>query len=86
VKAKLEFDLPEEQSEFMLAANAGKYASVLWDVEQQVFRPARKHGYSGPHSMELNKLCENEDVAEAIHLLEQLYYEIKNSTLMVADE
>jgi hypothetical protein len=33
-KATLTFDLPEEQSEFDLANNAGKYYSVLWDLDQ----------------------------------------------------
>lgn len=82
MKGKLEFDLPEEREEFELAVNAGKYSSLLWEIEQQVFRPARKHGYSGASSQELNKLCENEDVCEAIHLLEKLYYELKNEYLI----
>ena len=33
-KATLEYNLPEEQDEFELAANAGKYYSVLWDIDQ----------------------------------------------------
>ena len=33
-KATLEYNLPEEQDEFELAANAGKYYSVLWDLDQ----------------------------------------------------
>jgi len=33
-KAILEFDLNEEQYEFEQAANAGKYRSVLWDLDQ----------------------------------------------------
>lgn len=32
--AKLEFNLPEEQTEFELAVNASKYHSVLWDLDQ----------------------------------------------------
>lgn len=34
MKAILEFNLPEEQSEFDLANNASKYYSVLWDLDQ----------------------------------------------------
>jgi hypothetical protein len=33
-KAILEYNLPEEQSEFEEANNAGKYYSVLWDLDQ----------------------------------------------------
>ncbi len=46
MKGILEFDLPMEQEEFDAAANAGKLSAALFDVRQQVFRPARKHGYS----------------------------------------
>jgi hypothetical protein len=34
MKAKLIFDLPEEQSDFELATNAAKYYSVLWNIDQ----------------------------------------------------
>ena len=33
-KATLEFNLNEEQYEFEQAVNAGKYRSVLWDLDQ----------------------------------------------------
>jgi hypothetical protein len=33
-KATIQFNLPEEQSEFDLANNASKYYSVLWDLDQ----------------------------------------------------
>ena len=33
-KATLTFDLPEEQDEFDTVNNAGKYYSVLWDLDQ----------------------------------------------------
>jgi hypothetical protein len=33
-KVILEFNLPEEQDEFDTANNAGKYYSVLWDLDQ----------------------------------------------------
>jgi len=46
VKGILEFDLPMEQEEFEQASSAGKLSAALFDVRQQVFRPARKHGYS----------------------------------------
>jgi len=45
-KAILEFNLPEEETELHLAINAGNLQAAIWDVSQEVFRPARKHGYS----------------------------------------
>lgn len=45
MKATLTFSLPEEQEEFNLATHASRYHSALWDTSQEVFRPARKHGY-----------------------------------------
>lgn len=33
-KATLTYNLPEEHDEFDLASNAGKYYSVLWDLDQ----------------------------------------------------
>jgi len=33
-EAILKFTLPEEQSEFDITSNAGKYYSVLWDLDQ----------------------------------------------------
>jgi hypothetical protein len=34
MKAKLEFDLPEEQSEFRCAVNGVNWMSVCWDMDQ----------------------------------------------------
>ena len=45
-KAILEFNLPEESVELDMAINAGNLQAAIWDVSQEVFRPARKHGYS----------------------------------------
>jgi hypothetical protein len=33
-EAILKYNLPEEQDDFELATNAGKYYSVLWDLDQ----------------------------------------------------
>lgn len=49
MKATLEFNLPEEQEEFDRTQQAGKMHSALWDIGNDVFRPARKHGYSDSH-------------------------------------
>jgi len=44
MKAKLEFDLPEEQPEFNLACKAGELHGNLWDLTEQI-RTWRKHGH-----------------------------------------
>jgi hypothetical protein len=36
VKAILEFNLPEENSEFLMAQRGGDYFSYLWDLDQQL--------------------------------------------------
>ena len=73
MKATLEFELPEEQESFDIAARAGLLHAALWDTAQEVFRPARKHGYAELRLHELNAI---EEVNEAISLLEKKFYEI----------
>jgi hypothetical protein len=46
VKATLEFNLPEEQEEYEITRQAYKMHSAFWTIGNEVFRPARKHGYS----------------------------------------
>ena len=47
---------------------------ALWCINQQIFRPARKHGYN---CAKLNKLIEeNEGAGDIIELLEQKFFEI----------
>lgn len=58
-KAILEFNLPEESVELDMAINAGNLQAAIWDVSQEVFRPARKHGYS---DSTLQRLVEQLDV------------------------
>lgn len=47
-KATLEFDLNEidDQKEFRRAINATKAYLALHAIANEIFRPARKHGYS----------------------------------------
>lgn len=90
MKATIEFNLPEEQEEFELAVKAGKYRAALWEISQQVFRPARKHGYS---NMRIQTLLDTTDSVkvpamdgytedmvgggtELIGELEKLFYQI----------
>lgn len=42
----LTFNLPEEQEEFDLAIHGSDAATALEQVRSEIFRPARKHGYS----------------------------------------
>ena len=44
MKAKLEFDLPDDQPEFNLACKARELHSNLWDLTGQI-RIWRKHGH-----------------------------------------
>lgn len=70
----LKFTLPEEKEELTQALNAGELHSALWSVAQEVFRPARKHGYSDPNiQAALDKCIEGE---ELVSLLEKKFYEI----------
>jgi len=77
MKASLHFNLPEEQNEFEDAVALGKMKAVLWDISQEIFRPARKHGYAD-HRMK-KFVDENgdlkDDVAEAIGVLEEMFYD-----------
>lgn len=75
MKAILEFDLSDadERDAHLRAIKAPDAYAALWDIAQEVFRPARKHGYSDP---DLNKLLKSDDVEEAISLLEKRFYQI----------
>ena len=44
MKAKLIFDLPDEQFDFELCRKAGDLHSNLWDLTQQILA-LRKHGH-----------------------------------------
>jgi hypothetical protein len=83
VKAILEFNLPEEQSEFDLATRAGNMHAALWDIAQEIFRPARKHGYN---NQDIQAALNHTDTVttpegygagtELISQLEKMFYEI----------
>lgn len=45
MKGILEFNLPEESEEHRMAVNANAAYAALDEIGNQVFRPARKHGY-----------------------------------------
>lgn len=73
MKATLTFDLPEESAEHQQAVSAGAAFAALWDIDRELFRPARKHGYG---DSELDRLLEDEKVARAIELLEEKFQRI----------
>lgn len=84
--ATLQFNLDDEYAakEYLKCVHADHLVQLLEQVQQDIFRPARKHGYtSSKHSSQLNRLLEIPEVAEAIELLEELYYDAKQETLTV---
>jgi hypothetical protein len=82
MKAKLIFNLPEEKSEFELAQKGVDFAEALSEIKNEVFRPARKHGYP---SSDIQRLLEELDnssegkATELIGLLEERFYQIINN-------
>lgn len=65
MKATLEFELPEERSEFETANRGGEYASALHDIKQ-VFRSFHKHTDQTP-----------EDIAAAFQAIEAIVSEVE---------
>ena len=57
MKATLEYDLPDEQEEFEKAVNGGRYAYVIWQLDQYL----RANTKYAPDSMpdEVYKAYEN---------------------------
>lgn len=69
----IEFNLPEENEELDTTLKASKMSIALFDIQNELFRPSWKHGYSDET---LQKLCENEDVQKAIEILHKKFIEI----------
>lgn len=69
MKVALYFKLPEEQEEYETTMKAGAMSSVLFKVRNELFRPARKHGYTDPKLQEL--LESFEEVRMFVSLLEE---------------
>lgn len=70
-----------ERLKRMLGADAA--FSALWDIGQEVFRPARKHGYPDQETQQLLDLCNTLETSEGygagselVSLLERKFYEI----------
>ena len=62
-----DLDLPEDHEEFELANNAGKYYSVLWDLDQYL---RNKTKYADEHTPEL--------FTEAMHLVRDEFWKLMN--------
>ncbi len=73
MKAILEFNLPEDRSDFEIHNKSTDMYCALTMIREKIFRPIRKHGYSNP---ELQKLSENEDVRKFMELLETEYNQL----------
>ena len=75
-KGILEFDRqdPDSERSFQRAVNAENAYLALWEISQEIFRPARKHGYD---NAELQELLNSDGKVEAsISILEDRFYEI----------
>lgn len=64
-----------EEAALMRTLKADKAYRCLHEICHEIFRPARKHGYS---DQKLNEAVENPDLehVEIIGLLEEKFYEI----------
>jgi len=81
MKAMLEFNLPEENIEFKHAVDGSKAHAALCDIQDEVFRPARKHGYPDKDIAEILEKIESSSPnkylgEELIRLLEDKFIEI----------
>lgn len=72
MKATLEFQLPEDQTEFSHAVRGSAHAAALGYISETLFRPSWKHGYYGKHAELLN----SEAAQPVIAALHEMYGEI----------
>ena len=73
----------DDREKLKTMLQATNMSIALFNMSNELFRPARKHGYRD--NPRLNELLENEQVAEAIELLEKLYHEILNESGATVD-
>jgi hypothetical protein len=76
MKAILHFDLSKEddREDYKSAMQGANAKRALWEIANEVFRPARKHGYSDQTIQMLVDV--NPEGAELISKLEKKFYEI----------
>lgn len=77
MKAVLKFDLTDSDqvSAFHRAVNASAAYAALWEISQEIFRPARKHGYSDPQINAMLGHCGDHGEG-LVSELEKKFYEI----------
>jgi hypothetical protein len=77
MKHIIEFNLPEDREELKILMSAGDLSLVVDDVANEIFRPARKHGYSEQYH-KLNELInQNPELAtDIIEELEKMFFQI----------
>jgi hypothetical protein len=91
MKITLEGDGPDDEAKLTLMLNASAMQRALWEIGQEVFRPARKHGYPDPEIrkfLDEKTLTERElgDREELVHALEKKFYEILDNNKVNLDD
>lgn len=80
MKKILEFNIPEDQEEFEIYNKAVDMSIALHEIGEEVFRPARKHGYEYLNPKIQKLIDQNPEYAtELIWKLEELYRNILNN-------
>lgn len=72
MKILYKFDYIKDRENLEIFDKALDMAAAFDEIEQRVFRPARKHGYS---DIRLRDLSERD--LEVISIIEDLYFDIK---------
>lgn len=70
---KFKIENSDDEAEVVQALRAEKAFNCLWQISQEIFRPARKHGYSDP---KIQAALEGSNGAHLVGLLEDRFYEI----------
>lgn len=74
-KVTIEYQVENKDDEQAIkrAVSVDSVYCALWDIGQEVFRPARKHGYSDPL---IAALFDEEKHGDLVGALEKKFYEI----------
>ena len=81
VTIKLEIESHEDESDLQQILNAHNAFMALSEIREEIFRPARKHGYSDPRLAALldgdpKKTQDASNCRELVALLEERFNEI----------
>jgi hypothetical protein len=82
IELKFDTNDPDQKEEFRLVMQARQQLFALEEIADEIFRPARKHGYKDKHIEHLLKLSGNIEPegygvgTELISALETKFYEI----------